>query len=238
MSGFLLVFTLCRRLFLEHLGDRRARPKLIAFRHRLLESRNIPVRIWRAATSGIAGGTGLGGHRRGRLRHHRAQPAVGLFPRSTKRGRVMAIFFCAIPGGLRVGLHRRWFGLMDVHFGWRMALLSSPAFPGLALAVLCLWMKDPPRGSQDHGSIGGGQSGDRHRPKAASKGKSLACGSTKAYLPAQLLKNKPYVFTVLGYAAYTFAMGGLAYWMPAFLERIRGIALGAQAIGAVSAPSS
>ncbi len=27
----------------------------------------------------------------------------------------------------------------------------------------------------------------------------------------------------MGYAAYTFAMGGLAYWMPAFLERVRGI---------------
>jgi sugar phosphate permease len=31
------------------------------------------------------------------------------------------------------------------------------------------------------------------------------------------------VFTVLGYAAYTFAMGGLASWMPAFLERVRGL---------------
>jgi hypothetical protein len=31
------------------------------------------------------------------------------------------------------------------------------------------------------------------------------------------------VLTVLGYAAYTFAMGGLAYWIPAFLERSRGI---------------
>ena len=37
-----------------------------------------------------------------------------------------------------------------------------------------------------------------------------------------MLKNKPYVFTVLGYAAYTFAVGGLAFWMPAFLERVRG----------------
>ena len=31
------------------------------------------------------------------------------------------------------------------------------------------------------------------------------------------------MLTVLGYAAYTFAMGGLAYWMPAFLERTRGL---------------
>jgi hypothetical protein len=29
--------------------------------------------------------------------------------------------------------------------------------------------------------------------------------------------------TVLGYSAYTFALGGLAFWMPAFLERSRGM---------------
>ncbi len=37
------------------------------------------------------------------------------------------------------------------------------------------------------------------------------------------MRNRPYVLTVLGYAAYTFAVGGLAFWMPAFLERVRGI---------------
>src|SRR5262249_54969604 len=38
-----------------------------------------------------------------------------------------------------------------------------------------------------------------------------------------LIRNRPYSLTVLGYAAYTFALGGLAFWMPAFLERIRGM---------------
>jgi sugar phosphate permease len=37
------------------------------------------------------------------------------------------------------------------------------------------------------------------------------------------MRNSPYVLTVLGYAAYTFAVGGLGFWMPAFLERARGI---------------
>ena len=31
------------------------------------------------------------------------------------------------------------------------------------------------------------------------------------------------MLTVLGYAAYTFAIGALAFWTPSFLERIRGI---------------
>jgi len=38
-----------------------------------------------------------------------------------------------------------------------------------------------------------------------------------------LIRNRPYVLTVLGYAAYTFAIGALAFWTPTFLERVRGI---------------
>ena len=37
------------------------------------------------------------------------------------------------------------------------------------------------------------------------------------------MKNRAYRLTVLGYAAYTFALGGLAFWAPAFLERVRGM---------------
>src|SRR6266704_3627452 len=37
------------------------------------------------------------------------------------------------------------------------------------------------------------------------------------------LYDPPYLLTVLGYAAYTFAIGALAFWTPTFLERVRGI---------------
>jgi hypothetical protein len=40
-----------------------------------------------------------------------------------------------------------------------------------------------------------------------------------------LLKRRPYMLVVLGYAAYTFALGGLAFWMPTFLQRVRGVPL-------------
>src|SRR6202043_3810411 len=40
-----------------------------------------------------------------------------------------------------------------------------------------------------------------------------------------LAHNATYVGTVLGYAAYTFAVGGLAVWMPTYLERVRGLDL-------------
>jgi MFS transporter, Spinster family, sphingosine-1-phosphate transporter len=59
-------------------------------------------------------------------------------------------------------------------------------------------VKDPPRGLHD--------------PPAT---------APRAY--GGLWHNKPYVLAVLGYAAYTFALGGLGFWMPAFLERVRGM---------------
>ena len=68
------------------------------------------------------------------------------------------------------------------------------------------WMFDPPRGVEDGGPPLSGQ------PRAA-----------VVHTYAHLLKNTPYMLTVLGYGAYTFALGGLAFWMPAFLERVRGL---------------
>jgi hypothetical protein len=38
-----------------------------------------------------------------------------------------------------------------------------------------------------------------------------------------LLRRPPYLLLVLGYAAYTFGLGGLGFWMPTFLEQVRGI---------------
>jgi len=204
MSGFLIVFTLVAPIF-GALGDRRSRPRLIAF----------GVGCWSVATalSGFAGSF---------LALFAARASVGVgeaayvtiapsllsdyFPRG-QRGRVMAIFFCAIPVGSALGYVVG--GLIDVHFGWRVAFFVAGA-PGLGLALLCLGLRDPPRGNQDLESSGG---------PAPASGPGASIGATYR----QLLLNKPYVLTILGYAAYTFALGGLAFWMPAFLERIRGI---------------
>jgi MFS family permease len=203
MSGFLVVYTLTAPVF-GALGDRRSRPRLIA----------LGVACWSFATalSGFAGSYLT-------LLAARASVGVGeaayvtiapsllsdYFP-TRQRGRVMAIFFCAIPVGSALGYVVG--GLVDKHYGWRAAFFVAGA-PGLLLAALCLLLLDPPRGVQD-----------------ASAGPAAAPGSIRkdtwaAY--GRLMRNKPYVLTVLGYAAYTFAVGGLAVWMPAFLERARGI---------------
>ena len=234
MTGFVLVYMLTSPIF-GTLGDRRGRPRLLA----------LGVGLWSAATA-------LGGLARNFAGLFAARATVGVgeaaygtiapalladyFPRE-KRGRVFAVFFAAIPIGSAAGYVLG--GLMDQKFGWRAAFFVA-GIPGLLLALLCLGLKDPPRGAQDR------ELGDELRPHpsrppasretwpAATAGAEVRRGETPRTPPlpggegvraayARLLKNRPYRLTVLGYAAYTFALGGLAFWAPAFLERVRGM---------------
>jgi MFS transporter, Spinster family, sphingosine-1-phosphate transporter len=208
MSGFLVVYTLTAPVF-GALGDRRSRPRLIAF----------GVACWSFATalSGFAGSYLA-------LLAARASVGVGeaayvtiapsllsdYYP-ARQRARVMAIFFCAIPVGSALGYVVG--GLVDKHYGWRAAFFVA-GVPGLLLAALCLLLRDPPRGVQD---AGGAAAASHSRDSAA-----VVQKDTWATF-GRLLQNRPYVLTILGYAAYTFAVGGLAFWMPAFLERVRGV---------------
>src|SRR6185369_5011023 len=207
MTGFVIVYMLTSPIF-GTLGDRRGRPRLLA----------LGVGIWSAATA-------LGGLARNFAGLFAARATVGVgeaaygtiapalladyFPRE-KRGRVFAVFFAAIPIGSAAGYVLG--GLMDQRFGWRAAFFVA-GVPGLLLALLCMGLKDPPRGAQD-GPLPGLSS-------EAQRAKEEGEGVRAAY--ARLLKNRPYRLTVLGYAAYTFALGGLAFWAPAFLERVRGM---------------
>ncbi len=202
-TGFIFVYTLTSPIF-GILGDRRSRPPLIA----------IGVALWSIATA-------LAGFARGFISLFTARSTVGIgeaaygtiapalladtFPLN-RRGRILSIFFCAIPVGSAAGYVLG--GFVNQHWGWRAAFWIAGA-PGLLLALLVLFVRDPPRGIHDEGVV------------AASK--KIGVG---AYL--DLLRNMPYILTVIGYGAYTFALGGLAFWMPAFLERERGMT-GAQA---------
>src|SRR5439155_1600792 len=124
------------------------------------------------------------------------------FPRQY-RGRVFSIFFAAIPVGTALGYVIG--GALDVRFGWRSAFFFVGA-PGLALAALSLRLYDPPRGIQD--------------PTDALRASHRLRGAARAAYAA-LARNRPYVLTVLGYAAYTFALGGMAVFLPKFLIRVR-----------------
>jgi MFS family permease len=211
VTGFVIVYMLTSPLF-GTLGDRRARPRLLAF----------GVGVWSLATA-------LGGFARSFAGLFAARAAVGVgeaaygtiapamladsFPLE-KRGRVFAIFFAAIPIGSAAGYALG--GIVDHLYGWRHAFFVAGA-PGLVLALLCLALKDPPRGAED-APPPQGEEAPHPAPLPPGEGEE---GFVRSYL--RLLKNRAYRLTVLGYAAYTFVLGGVAFWMPAFLERIRGL---------------
>jgi MFS transporter, Spinster family, sphingosine-1-phosphate transporter len=129
------------------------------------------------------------------------------FPKSA-RGRVYAILNMAIPVGAALGYVLG--GLIGHHFGWRAAFFLCGA-PGMLLAAAMLGLPDPPRGAQD-APLGSGA------PARAGGGVAAALAG---YL--SLLRRLPYALLVLGYAAYTFGLGGLSFWMPTFLQEVRGI---------------
>jgi MFS family permease len=123
------------------------------------------------------------------------------FPRS-QRGRIFAVFYVAIPAGAAVGYLLG--GLIEPQLG-RRASFYVVGLPGVFLALLALTLPDPPRGVME-----------------ASEGASPQSFTTTLI---GFVHNLAYGGTVLGYAAYTFAIGGLAFWMPKYLEEIRGVEL-------------
>ncbi len=198
MTGFILVYTVTSPLF-GALADRGAsRPRLLA----------VGVGLWSVATflSGLARSYGQLFLARaavgvGEAAYGTVSPALlsDYYPLRT-RGRAIAVFYSAIPVGSALGYVLG--GLVDHHWGWRAAFFVAGG-PGLLLALASLLLPDPPRGVQDEALP------PRPTGLAATYGR--------------LLGNRPYALTVLGYAAYTFALGGMAFWMPAFLERVRGL---------------
>jgi len=205
MSGFLIVYMLAAPLF-GRLGDRGSRPKPIA----------IGVFLWSLAT-------GLSGLARNYLQLLGARALVGIgeaaygtiapslladFFEKRTRGRAFAIFNMAIPVGAALGYIVG--GVVRQRFDWHMAFYVA-GVPGVILALWILRLPDPPRGAAD----------EQDAATAAVVQGGAQAGSWAVYL--RLLRQAPYMLTVLGYAAYTFALGGLAYWMPTFLERVHGI---------------
>jgi len=129
------------------------------------------------------------------------------FPART-RGRVYAVLNMALPVGAALGYVLG--GLIGHRFGWRAAFFLCGA-PGLLLAAAMLALPDPPRGAQD------GEAQPAHHPAGA------PAVAAAAALYRDLLRRPPYMLLVLGFAAYTFGLGGLGFWMPTFLQEVRGL---------------
>jgi multidrug resistance protein len=121
-----------------------------------------------------------------------------MFPEH-RRGRILSIFYLALPMGTALGYLVG--GFLGSRYGWRAPFLVS-ALPGFVLALMLLLIPEPVRGAQDH-----------IRP-------SLERTTLRG-----LLSNKAFWSATLGMAMMVFTVGGFQVWMPTFLVRVRGVPL-------------
>jgi MFS family permease len=116
-----------------------------------------------------------------------------LFPEE-RRGRVMGIFYLAIPVGSALGFLIG--GVLGPKYGWRVPFYVGAA-PSLLFAFLLLFIAEPPLGKYD--------APDESPQRDTLKG---------------LIRNPAFLTATLGMAMMTFALGGLQVWFPTFLHRV------------------
>ena len=199
ITGFVIVYMISSVIF-GALADRFPRKYLIA----------AGVVIWSIATALAAFATGFWTFMLaralvgvGEAAYATIAPALlsDFFP-PEKRNKILTIFYVAIPVGSAMGFILG--GMLGQTYGWRAAFLIC-GIPGILMALLALWIKDPGRGRYD-------QDAAVTPPKWAE-----ALGL--------LLRNREYMLIVAGYTAVTFAAGALADWFPTFLQRHRGMSI-------------
>jgi MFS family permease len=120
-----------------------------------------------------------------------------------KRNNALTIFYVAIPVGAALGTIIG--GLIASKWGWRHAFIWAGA-PGLLLALVMLPFAELKRGQAE--------------------GKTAEAAKRPSVRDIMNLFRIPdYVLVVLGYTAYTFALGAFGHWGPTFLHRAHGVAV-------------
>jgi MFS family permease len=121
-----------------------------------------------------------------------------LFPEE-KRGRILGVFYLAIPVGTAAGYLLG--GKLGPSFGWRFPFYIA-AVPGFLIALAILFIPEPERGRFD-----------------------LLQETPQRGTIRGLAHNPAFWTATLGMAMMTFALGGLQVWMPTFLSHARGFSL-------------
>jgi MFS family permease len=134
------------------------------------------------------------------------------------RGRILGVFYLAIPVGSAAGYLLG--GYLAPTHGWRFPFYIAAA-PGFVLALLVLFLKEPPRGQFD--SVKDVDPGDL-LPEGFTGGfvKELflivLLYLRRLYrLTLVLLRNPAFLTATLGMAFMTYSLGGIQVWMPQFL---------------------
>lgn len=196
-SAFMICYMVSAPI-LGWLGDRMSRVKLAAG----------GLAIWSFATGGAGFAAGYSALFAARTTVGIGEASFGTvspglladyYPREL-RGRVLSYFFLAIPVGSAMGYLLG--GVLGHVFGWHAAFLLT-GVPGLLLTIPLWLLREPVRGGSEKHS------------------KSLLEGAGNRY--RSLFSNRSFVLNTLAMAAMTFALGGLAQWMPTFLFREHGL---------------
>jgi MFS transporter, Spinster family, sphingosine-1-phosphate transporter len=108
-----------------------------------------------------------------------------------KRGRILGVFYLAIPVGSAAG-YLLGGHLAPLH-GWRFPFYIAAA-PGFLIAIAVLFLKEPRRGQFD----------------------TLKQSPERASIFG-LARNPAFLTATLGMAMMTFSLGGIQVWMPQFL---------------------
>ena len=116
-----------------------------------------------------------------------------------KRGRMLSFFYVAIPVGSAIGY--AFGGAVGAKLNWRWPFYLVTV-PGLILAALCLFMRDP--------------RGVRARAAEAPKKPKIKLADVVA-----LFRIPSYALNTAAMTAMTFAQGGMSFWAPRYLYSYR-----------------
>jgi len=228
-TAFFLVYFLSSPIF-GYLGDRYGRIRLMAG-GAVLWSLATSLTFWVVSYPTLVLARGLVGV--GEASFGTLAPAylADILPLN-RRSRALGLFYLALPVGTAVAYLVG--GLVGGRWGWRPAFLLA-GLPGLALAALVLRLQGVGGGGQGsetplpssptpppptpYGELGG-ELGNGKQP--------LAAGPVNAHVSlwagARALWRLPTLKRVtLGYGMITFTLGGLAFWMPRYLEAAKGL---------------
>jgi len=137
------------------------------------------------------------------------------------RGRILGVFYLAIPVGSAAGYLLG--GRLAPHHGWRFPFYVAAA-PGFLLALAVLFLKEPERGQFDS------RKDESELLPAGFVGGSFRRFAVRNYLFLkkllfEVVLNPAFLTATLGMAAMTFSLGGIQVWMPKFLYSDRGYTL-------------
>jgi MFS family permease len=124
-----------------------------------------------------------------------------------QRGSKLALFYAAIPVGGALGYVLGGQVMAWAGGDWRWAFYVVVP-PGLALGLWCFFMPEPRRGQAD-------------APATTAPAADAPAHTARWHDYATVLKTPSYLLNTAGMTAMTFAMGGIAFYIPRYVSQDR-----------------